>query len=609
MIDYFASACPACRSITARSASTTTSTTASSAPEAGHGLARARRGCSLPAPVHGSPGQDLDLRPALARQADPERALPERGGLRARPRARAEPRAAGAGPGRRHRSPDRRALLLGLPRGPAAGRIRADQRDGRRRRRATITPAHLLRQSLRQAVVGGQLPLSLPGHPRGAASISSRSSSRGAAKRTCSCSRSSICRSASASASSTSRRTTSRAPAIVAERIRRRSRSFRPSGSAINPDCGLSAPAPRRRVRQALRHGRRHAASSERNWAGEQSPRRARSPPGAFCYIVELVASGLKREAQVLEIASKLAMMPEIVAGSITSYAGGALGQDPMRVGTAVRARGLTPNVHLTCVSQDRQAHREDARATLHALEMHNVFALTGDWPKAQRRRAAGRLRPRLGAARAPHRRAAPRRACRFHSPSPSRRSSTSRGLLYQYLKLEKKIAAGADLAITQVGWDATKFVELKRYLDERGIDTPVLGNVYVLGPTRRRADGDGPARPAAGSRPTLLEAVRAGSRRRRTAGCARVSSGRPGRSRCSKASATPAPTSAARTMPATSRGSSGARRSWRRGGKRWPRSCSSEIRRLLSVRPAPQPRRRARASRGPSASCRGSST
>jgi methylenetetrahydrofolate reductase (NADPH) len=42
-------------------------------------------------------------------------------------------------------------------------------------------------------------------------------------------------------------------------------------------------------------------------------------------------------------------------------------------------------------------------------------------------------------------------------------------------------------MAITQVGWDATKFVELKKYLDERGIKTPVLGNVYVL--SRRAAE------------------------------------------------------------------------------------------------------------------------
>ncbi len=51
----------------------------------------------------------------------------------------------------------------------------------------------------------------------------------------------------------------------------------------------------------------------------------------------------------------------------------------------------------------------------------------------------------------------------------------------YQYLKLEKKIAAGADCAITQLGYDAKKFRELKRYLDDRNLRTPLLGSVYVL--------------------------------------------------------------------------------------------------------------------------------
>jgi methylenetetrahydrofolate reductase (NADPH) len=51
----------------------------------------------------------------------------------------------------------------------------------------------------------------------------------------------------------------------------------------------------------------------------------------------------------------------------------------------------------------------------------------------------------------------------------------------WQYLKLEKKIKAGADYAITQCGFDSKKFRELKRYLDERGLKTPVFGNVYIL--------------------------------------------------------------------------------------------------------------------------------
>ena len=206
---------------------------------------------------------------------------------------------------------------------------------------------------------------------------------------------------------------------------------------------------------------------------------------GQFVYMTELVASGLKREAQVLEIASKLAMVPEIAAGSITSYAGGQLGQDSIRVGTAVRARGLVPNVHLTCVSQDRKTIGKTLVA-LQALEMHNIFSISGDWPKAAVKTAVfdidsvqlvehiAEMRARTGT---PF----------FISAAVSPFKYQREDCLYQYVKLEKKIAAGANMAITQVGWDATKFVELKTYLDERGIKTPVLGNVYVL--SRRAAE------------------------------------------------------------------------------------------------------------------------
>ena len=206
---------------------------------------------------------------------------------------------------------------------------------------------------------------------------------------------------------------------------------------------------------------------------------------GQFLYMTELVASGLKREAQVLEIASKLAMIPEIAAGSITSYAGGQLGQDSIRVGTAVRARGLVPNVHLTCVSQDRSTI-EKTLVALQALEMHNIFSISGDWPKAAQNTAVFDIDSVQLAAHIADKRARTGTPF-FISCAVSPFKYQREDLLYQYLKLEKKIAAGADMAITQVGWDATKFVELKRYLDERGLKTPVLGNVYVL--SRRAAE------------------------------------------------------------------------------------------------------------------------
>ena len=225
-----------------------------------------------------------------------------------------------------------------------------------------------------------------------------------------------------------------------------------------------------------------------------------------FCYVVELVASALKREAQVLEIGARLATVPEIVAGSVTSYAGGRFGQDPVRVATAVRARGLTPNVHLTCVYSDRTSIHKTLKA-LNALELYNVFALTGDYPKQDQTKPIfdldsvqlieliARLREDQGIP--------------FHiSVAVSPFKYAREDCLYQYLKLEKKVAAGANFAITQVGWDARKFAELKRYLDDRGMDVPLLGNVYVLG--KRAAEKmAGGSPPGCWTSPELVERIR----------------------------------------------------------------------------------------------------
>jgi methylenetetrahydrofolate reductase (NADPH) len=229
---------------------------------------------------------------------------------------------------------------------------------------------------------------------------------------------------------------------------------------------------------------------------------------GRFCYVVELVASALRREAQVLEVASRLAGVPDVVAGSITSYAGGSIGHDPIRVGTAARARGLTPNVHVTCVSQDRLALAKTLE-DLHALGIENVFALTGDYPRApgappvfdldsvQLVRLIADLR---------------RQGMTFHiAVAVSPFKYVEADCAYQYLKLEKKVAAGADCAITQVGWDSGKFRELMTYLLERGLALPVLGNVYVLGPraAEKMARGEPPG---CWVSPALLERVRAES-------------------------------------------------------------------------------------------------
>jgi methylenetetrahydrofolate reductase (NADPH) len=228
-----------------------------------------------------------------------------------------------------------------------------------------------------------------------------------------------------------------------------------------------------------------------------------------FCYVVELVASALTREARLLEAASGLARIPSVVAGSVTSYAGGAMGHDPLRVAAAARARGLTPNIHLTCVSQDRRGLAKSLD-DLHALSLENVFALTGDYPGSGDQPPVFDLDSVQLVRLIDERR---RAGVPFHiAVAVSPFKYTEADCVYQYVKLEKKIEAGADVAVTQVGWDARKFSELKRYLDERGLSTPLLGNVYVLGPktAERMATG---RPPGCWVSPELLAAVQAESR------------------------------------------------------------------------------------------------
>ena len=57
----------------------------------------------------------------------------------------------------------------------------------------------------------------------------------------------------------------------------------------------------------------------------------------------------------------------------------------------------------------------------------------------------------------------------------------TQASQMQQYYKMEKKIKSGVDFFITQVGWDWKKSAELARYMKDNKIDTPVIGNVYLL--------------------------------------------------------------------------------------------------------------------------------
>ncbi len=222
--------------------------------------------------------------------------------------------------------------------------------------------------------------------------------------------------------------------------------------------------------------------------------------------MVELVASALTREAKLMHVASELAQIPNVVAGSITSYAGGAMGHDPIRVGTAARARGLVPNIHLTCVNRDPLDVR-NALEDLMALGIENVFAITGDYPKGAPPASVEFAADSVQLVEMISEMRAARGWPFYISVAVSPFKYAEADCAYQYLKLEKKIAAGADYATTQLGFDSRKFRELKRYMDERGLKTPILGNVYVLPPKAAEKMSKGEP-PGCWVAPELLEKI-----------------------------------------------------------------------------------------------------
>src|SRR4030095_5199881 len=109
----------------------------------------------------------------------------------------------------------------------------------------------------------------------------------------------------------------------------------------------------------------------------------------------------------------------------------------------------------------------------MHALSLENVFALTGDYPGAGDQPPVFDLDSVQLVRLIDERR---RGGIPFHVAVAGWRCKyTEADCVYQYVKLEKKIAAGADVAVTQVGWDGRKFAELRRYTAEPGPRHPVL--------------------------------------------------------------------------------------------------------------------------------------
>lgn len=223
-----------------------------------------------------------------------------------------------------------------------------------------------------------------------------------------------------------------------------------------------------------------------------------------FVVTCELVPGrGYKGAAidNILKFAEHARDSRRISGVSVTDNAGGNPALSPDVLCPEIAALGCDILVHFSC--KDVNRNMVEARAyALKRAGITNLLVITGDYPvvgffgqpkpvfdidsvtalqylsemnkglEAPSGRQTIRLEPTdfyLGAVASPFK-------------------VTEASAVMQYIKLEKKIRAGAHFIVTQLGYDARKSAEFIRYMRRViGSDLPVMGSVYLLSPGAAR--------------------------------------------------------------------------------------------------------------------------
>ena len=226
---------------------------------------------------------------------------------------------------------------------------------------------------------------------------------------------------------------------------------------------------------------------------------------GEFATVVELVNSrGVITErggSKVMQLARGLADLPGIHALSITDNPGGNAVLSADTLGFDLLSRGQDVIIHLSCKDWNRNGLQSHAWQ-LASEGFESILALSGDYPAdGYSGRASGvfdidsvgllkmlsDMNQGLETRTPKGRRARMKRTDFFLGAVVNNYKRHEREVMPQYFKLAAKAAAGAAFAINQIGYNARKMDELIKYMALKGINVPVLANVYVLsGPAAR---------------------------------------------------------------------------------------------------------------------------
>ncbi len=212
--------------------------------------------------------------------------------------------------------------------------------------------------------------------------------------------------------------------------------------------------------------------------------------PDRFVVTLELVPgreAGGRSVDTVMGIAREAFADGRISAVSITDNPGGNPALSPDVIGHDIFKTGMDVVVHFTCRDMNRVG-MESRALQLARMGMKNILALSGDYSgqgfggqgapvfdldSVHLQIMLALLSERIQASGDPE--------GFFSGCAVSPFKYTEGESFAQYAKLCRKVAGGARFIITQLGYDAAKFMELIRIQAYLGLRVPTLGSVYVL--------------------------------------------------------------------------------------------------------------------------------
>ena len=231
---------------------------------------------------------------------------------------------------------------------------------------------------------------------------------------------------------------------------------------------------------------------------------RAALEAGEFVVTAEMIPGrGAKLESQKKKLveAKKLYETGRIHAVSITDNPGGNSALTASAFARDMVSNNITPLLHMSCKDRNRNM----LTSALYSLErsgIQNILAMTGDYPTSGWKGMArpvfdidpvqllemisdmnDGLRVTKAGQTVPDEDATVEEPTHFFPGccvSPFKYNEGE--LIPQYYKLDKKVHAGAQFVISQIGYDARKMQELIWYMQDAGYGhIPAIANIYIL--------------------------------------------------------------------------------------------------------------------------------